>query len=194
MRRALARHPGLSVLADEVCPDWSAAVAQRIAGELLDSRAQGPVGGIDAFVCANDGMAGGVVAALAARGQAGRVLVIGGDGERRAVARIQDGTQHATVFHDPLALARETLRAAVGLARRTLDPERLPRRRPAANPPNRPMPVLDVPFRLVTRQNVSELAAFWAQAGAAGLPANGGEPYFPSPPGWRGAASVSEPG
>ena len=158
-RRALACHPGLRLVADEVCPSWSRSVAERIAGELLDSMRDD----VHAFICANDGLAGGAIAALAARERVGQVLVAGGDGEQSAIARIRAGSQHATVFHDPLTLARETLRAAVSLARGTLDPAQLPRRSPAVSPPSRPMPVLDVPFELVTAANVNEVSARMAE-------------------------------
>jgi DNA-binding IclR family transcriptional regulator len=152
-RRALARYPDLRVVVDEVCPDWSAPVAERLAGELLDGGTA-----VDAFLCASDWVARGAVLALQSRGLAGGVLVIGGDGERRAIERIRQGSQHATLFHDPVLLADETLRAAAGLARGTLDPANLPRRSLAISPPSRPMPVLDVPFRLLTRENADDAA------------------------------------
>jgi hypothetical protein len=56
------------------------------------------------------------------------------------------------------------------LARGTLELAAYPRRSPATNPPSRPMPVLDVPYRVVSRDNVAGLAAFWA-AVDAGAPA-----------------------
>lgn len=168
-RRALARHAGLRVLADEVCPDWSAAAAERVAGETIDAVLR-QRRRVDAFVCANDGLARGAIAAIAARGLAGRVLVVGGDGESRALAALKAGTQHATLFHDPVALARETLRAAVGLARGTLDVAGLPRRSPAVSPPSRPVPVVDVPFRLITRETVSELETALTTGETAALP------------------------
>jgi hypothetical protein len=78
-----------------------------------------------------------------------------------ARAALQDGSLDATVFHDPAMLAGETLRAAVALARGALDESGLPRRAPAISPPSRPMPVLDVPFRVVDRDGAAALAAFW---------------------------------
>jgi ABC-type sugar transport system substrate-binding protein len=165
-RRALARHPGLRILADEVCPAWSGTVAERIAGELIDSHGAGP-NGVRAFICANDGIARGAIGALEARDLAGSVLVVGGDGVQRSLGLIQAGSLHATLFHDPIALARETVRAAVGLVRGTLDVTRLTKRSPAVNPPSRPMPMLDVPFRLVTRENADEMARFWTAIGPA---------------------------
>jgi ABC-type sugar transport system substrate-binding protein len=165
-RHALSLHPGLRLVADEVCPEWSGEVARRIAGEVLDrlgvagdSLAAGPE--LHAVVCANDAMARGVAETLAARGLTGRVLLVGGDGTRHAAAALQDGSLDATVFHDPATLAGETLRAAVALARGALDVAGLPRRALAISPPSRPMPALDVPFKVVDRDGAAALAAFW---------------------------------
>ncbi|HET7771657.1 MAG TPA: substrate-binding domain-containing protein [Chloroflexota bacterium] len=153
-RRALARYQGLRVVADEVCPEWSAVVAERVASEIL---ATGQA--VDAFICANDGLASGAIQALEARGLVGRVLVVGGDGEQGALERIRTGGQHATLFHDPVQLAHATLRAAAALARNALDVSSLPRRSPAVSPPSRAVPVVDVPFLLVTRENVDQVGA-----------------------------------
>jgi IclR family KDG regulon transcriptional repressor len=167
-RQALTRYPGLRLVADEVCPDWSADAAQRIAAELLDATASGA--GPQAVVCANDIMAGAVARVLAARGLTGRVLLVGGDGTRAAAAALQAGTLDATVFHNPALLAEETLRAAAGLARGTLDLATRPRRSPATNPPSRPVAVLDVPYQVVSRESAAGLASFWAAVDAGAVP------------------------
>ncbi|HEV2122438.1 MAG TPA: substrate-binding domain-containing protein, partial [Chloroflexota bacterium] len=119
---------------------------------------------IDAFVCANDALAGGVIDALSTKGLAGGVLIVGGDGTASAVGRLREGTQHATVFYDPIALAEETVRAAVALARGAIDLSSLPSRSPAVNPPSRLVPALDVPLQFITRENVTDLEQFWAAA------------------------------
>jgi hypothetical protein len=67
-------------------------------------------------------------------------------------------------------LGVETLRAAVALARREPLPQRLPRRRPAVNPPAREVPVLDVPYQRVTRDNVQVLETYWRGVGGAVRP------------------------
>jgi IclR family acetate operon transcriptional repressor len=166
-RHALSRYPGLRLVADEVCPEWSGDLARRTTEELLDRLGatgnpmdSGP--GLHAVVCANDAMAQGVAETLAARGLTGRVLLVGGDGTRAAAEALQAGRLDATVFHDPALLAGETLRAAVALGRGTLDVAGLPRRSLAISPPSRPMPALDVPYRVIDRQGAAELAAFWA--------------------------------
>ena len=48
----------------------------------------------------NDGMAGGVVAALEAQGLAGKVAVSGQDGDKAALNRVALGTQTVDVWKD----------------------------------------------------------------------------------------------
>ena len=48
---------------------------------------------VDAVLSENDGMAGGVVAALEAQGLAGQVPVSGQDGDQAALNRVALGTQ-----------------------------------------------------------------------------------------------------
>ena len=67
---------------------------------------------IDAVVAANDGTAGGVVAALASVGLDGEVPVSGQDGDIAALNRIALGTQTMTAWKD----ARELGRAAADVA------------------------------------------------------------------------------
>ena len=55
---------------------------------------------IDAVVSENDGMAGGVVAALTAQGMAGAVPVSGQDGDHAAINRIALGTQTVSIWKD----------------------------------------------------------------------------------------------
>ncbi|HEY5597790.1 MAG TPA: substrate-binding domain-containing protein, partial [Kiloniellales bacterium] len=53
---------------------------------------------VDAVISENDGMAGGVVAALAAQGLAGKVPVSGQDGDQAALNRVALGTQTVSVW------------------------------------------------------------------------------------------------
>ena len=61
---------------------------------------------VDAVVSENDGMAGGVVAALAAQGMAGQVPVSGQDGDHAALNRVALGTQTVSVWKDARALGK----------------------------------------------------------------------------------------
>ncbi len=74
---------------------------------------------VDAVVCENDGMAGGVVAALAAQGMAGQVPVSGQDGDHAALNRVALGTQTVSVWKDSRALGKAAAQAALELAKGT---------------------------------------------------------------------------
>ncbi|MGI9521431.1 MAG: D-xylose ABC transporter substrate-binding protein [Hyphomicrobiaceae bacterium] len=67
---------------------------------------------VDAVVSENDGMAGGVVAALSAQGLAGTVPVSGQDGDHAALNRVARGSQTVSVWKD----ARELGKAAGNIA------------------------------------------------------------------------------
>jgi len=74
---------------------------------------------IDAVVSENDGMAGGVVAALDAQGLAGSVPVTGQDGDKAALNRVALGTQLVSVWKDSRVLGKIAGEAAVALAEGT---------------------------------------------------------------------------
>ena len=63
----------------------------------------------------NDGMAGGVVAALEAQGLAGQVPVSGQDGDLAALNRVALGTQTVSVWKDARELGTAAGEAAVAL-------------------------------------------------------------------------------
>jgi D-xylose transport system substrate-binding protein len=71
---------------------------------------------VDAVVSSNDGMAGGVVAALAAQGLDGVVAVSGQDGDGAALNRVALGTQTVSVWKDARELGDAAGKAAVDLA------------------------------------------------------------------------------
>src|ERR1700742_3768371 len=71
---------------------------------------------VDAVLSENDGMAGGVVAALTAQGLAGSVPVSGQDGDHAALNRVALGTQTVSVWKDARALGKAAGEVAVALA------------------------------------------------------------------------------
>src|SRR6478672_7462417 len=71
---------------------------------------------VDAVVAANDGTAGGAIAALAAQGLAGSVPVSGQDADKAALNRVALGTQTVTVFKDARELGRNAAEIAIQLA------------------------------------------------------------------------------
>ena len=90
---------------------WLPEVAQRVTDQLLTANADD----VDAIVCSSDAMAGGVTAALAARGLEG-TPVSGQDGDHAALNRIALGTQAVTVWKDSRELGKQAAAAAVLLA------------------------------------------------------------------------------
>lgn len=71
---------------------------------------------IDAVVAANDGTAGGAIAALQAQGLAGTVPVSGQDADFAALNRIALGTQTVSVWKDSRELGKEAAGIAAALA------------------------------------------------------------------------------
>ena len=65
----------------------------------------------------NDGMAGGVVAALAAQGLAGKVPVSGQDGDQAALNRVALGTQTVSVWKDARLLGKSAGESAIQLCK-----------------------------------------------------------------------------
>jgi len=74
---------------------------------------------VDAVISENDGMAGGVVAALAAQGLAGKVPVSGQDGDTAALNRIAAGSQTVDVWKDARQLGKSAGESAVQLCNGT---------------------------------------------------------------------------
>ena len=74
---------------------------------------------VDAVLAENDGMAGGVVAALTAQGLQGKVAVSGQDGDAAALNRVALGTQTVDVWKDARLLGKAAGDAAVQLCNGT---------------------------------------------------------------------------
>ena len=91
---------------------WKPENAQRNMEQCLTSQDNN----VDAVISENDGMAGGVVAALEAQGMAGSVPVTGQDGDLAALNRVARGTQLVSVWKDSRALGKVAAEAALMLA------------------------------------------------------------------------------
>ena len=107
---------------DENCPitnvgesytdNWAPEVAQANMEQFLTANNND----VDAVVASNDGMAGGVVAALAAQGLDGVVPVSGQDGDGAALNRVALGTQTVSVWKDARQLGSAAGEVAILLA------------------------------------------------------------------------------
>ncbi len=93
----------VKVLKEYDTPDWSPDKAQEEMTQALTAIGDQP---LDAVYCANDGTAGGAIAALKAAGVK-LVPVTGQDAEVAALQRIVDGSQHSTIYK-ALKLEAET--------------------------------------------------------------------------------------
>jgi D-xylose transport system substrate-binding protein len=91
---------------------WLPANAQRNMEQMLTRNANK----VDAVVAANDGTAGGAIAAMAAQGLAGSVPVSGQDADRAALNRVALGTQTVTIWKDARELGRNAAEIAIKLA------------------------------------------------------------------------------
>jgi D-xylose transport system substrate-binding protein len=95
--------------------NWDPAVAQTNMEQFLTENNND----VQAVVASNDGMAGGVVAALEAQGLAGQVAVSGQDGDLAALNRVALGSQTVSVWKDARELGKAAGEAAVALAQGT---------------------------------------------------------------------------
>ena len=93
--------------------NWNPSVAQTNMEQFLTANNND----VHAVVSSNDGMAGGVVAALTAQGLHGSVHVSGQDGDFAALNRVALGTQTVSVWKDARALGKAAGEAAVELAK-----------------------------------------------------------------------------
>ena len=94
-------------------PLWNPALAQSEMTQAL-TKANNNVQGV---IGSNDGLAGGINAALTAQHLDGKVLVTGQDGTLAGLQRILMGTQSMTVFKDVSLEAKAAAKVAVALAR-----------------------------------------------------------------------------
>jgi|LSQX01.1.fsa_nt_gb D-xylose transport system substrate-binding protein len=96
-----------TIVADQFCNNWDPAIALANVENALTQCGND----VAAVLCSNDGLAGGAIEALAAQGLAGKVVVVGGDGELAAAKRILAGTQSMTVFKDSKLIAGTGVKA-----------------------------------------------------------------------------------
>jgi D-xylose transport system substrate-binding protein len=101
----------IKIVGEAYTEGWLPANAQRNMEQFLTANDNK----VDAVVAANDGTAGGVVAALTAQGMEG-IPVSGQDGDMAALNRVALGTQTVSVWKDSRALGTAAGEIAVQLA------------------------------------------------------------------------------
>ena len=100
----------IKIVGEEFTSGWNPQNAQKNMEQILTKNANK----VDAVVAQNDGMAGGVVAALAAKGLKG-IPVSGQDGDHAALNRVALGTQTVSVWKNSADLGTAAAKAAVEL-------------------------------------------------------------------------------
>lgn len=101
----------IKIVAEASSDGWKPENAQKNMEQILTSNDNK----IDAVLSENDGMAGGVVAALQAQGLAGDVPVTGQDGDKAALNRVAQGTQLVSIWKDSRELGKLVSEAALML-------------------------------------------------------------------------------
>jgi D-xylose transport system substrate-binding protein len=101
----------IKIVGEASSDGWKPENAQKNMEQILTSNDNK----IDAVLSENDGMAGGVVAALQAQGLAGDVPVTGQDGDKAALNRVAQGTQLVSVWKDSRELGKLVSEAALML-------------------------------------------------------------------------------
>ena len=107
----LVKSGDIEIVAEQYVENWKPDVAQTTMDQILTANNNE----VDAVLTMNDGMAGGVVAALTAQGMEG-IPVSGQDGDVAALNRIARGHQTVSVWKNSYELGRAAARASVALA------------------------------------------------------------------------------
>jgi D-xylose transport system substrate-binding protein len=100
----------VKIVGEEYTAGWNPQNAQKNMEQILTKNGNK----VDAVVAQNDGMAGGVVAALTAKGLQG-IPVSGQDGDHAALNRVALGTQTVSVWKNSADLGTAAAKAAVEL-------------------------------------------------------------------------------
>jgi len=101
----------ITIVGEDYTDNWDPEIAQTTTEQFLTAADND----VQAVLSENDGMAGGVVAALEAQGLAGQVPVSGQDGDLAALNRVALGTQAVDVWKDARALGTAAGEAAIQL-------------------------------------------------------------------------------
>ena len=99
----------IKIVGEELTDGWKPDIAQTNMEQFLTANDNK----VDAVLSENDGMAGGVVAALKAQGLDGKVPVSGQDGDKAALNRVALGTQIVSVWKDARVLGTAAGEAAI---------------------------------------------------------------------------------
>jgi D-xylose transport system substrate-binding protein len=103
----------IKIVGETYTDNWDPSKAQTETEQFLTAANND----VQAVLAENDGMAGGVVAALQAQGLAGKVPVSGQDGDQAALNRVALGTQTVSVWKDARELGKSAGESAAQLCK-----------------------------------------------------------------------------
>jgi D-xylose transport system substrate-binding protein len=143
---------GVKIVKEYDTTDWSPDKAQREMEQAITAVGRNGFAGV---YSANDGMAGGAIAAMKGSGiDPSSKPITGGDSEAAAIQRILTGEQHSTIYLTIKKQAESAARLAVPLARGQQPPSGLVNGR-TSNGAGQVPSVLLVPV-VVTKDNVAD--------------------------------------
>jgi D-xylose transport system substrate-binding protein len=147
----------IKIVGETYTDNWDPAKAQTNMEQILTANQDK----VDAVLSENDGMAGGVIAALTARGLAGKVPVSGQDGDKAALNRVALGTQTVDVWKDARLLGKTAGDAAVQLCKNS-DPSKVTGTAKFTTPGNNSLSSILLTPNPITQANLKEvLDAGW---------------------------------
>lgn len=110
--KVLKENKNINIVMDKYSTDWKAEEAYNNIMELLKTNSD-----IKGIVCANDGTASGVIAALEKFSLLGKVPVTGLDSELSACQRIVEGKQLMTIYKPTNEISNKAAELAVKMAK-----------------------------------------------------------------------------
>lgn len=147
----------IKIVGETYTDNWDPAKAQTEMEQFLTANQNK----VDAVLSENDGMAGGVVAALTAQGLAGKVPVSGQDGDKAALNRVALGTQTVDVWKDARALGKAAGDAAMQLCKNS-DVSKVTGTAPFKTPGNNTVSSILLQPDPITKDNLKDvLSAGW---------------------------------
>lgn len=172
-RDTLALYPGLELLGSQPCEHWSPEAACELVSEALVTYGPQRLRGV---IAANDDMAIAISDVLAGQGLSDQVVLVGGDGDQRALALLRSGRLAGTAFQNSAVLAVTTLEYVVGALNGTVKATQLPRSSIFHAPEGPPVSILDVPYTWVDQTNIAILEQYWAEQAAPQMMPVGASP------------------
>ena len=147
----------IKIVGEVYTDNWDPAKAQTNMEQILTQNQNK----VDAVLSENDGMAGGVIAALTAQGLAGKVPVSGQDGDKAALNRVALGTQTVDVWKDARLLGKTAGDAAVQLCKNA-DPSKVTGTAKFTTPGNNSLSSILLTPNPITQANLKDvLDATW---------------------------------